>query len=56
MPPFIHDPILGREQYEILEKQVEKGVKESLQREKAYPAQPIAKQEEDEVQEPDVDL
>lgn len=56
MPPFIHDPALGREQHEILEKQVEKGVKESLQREKAYPPKPVQRDDGDIMDEPDVDL
>ncbi len=37
MPPILADPELAKATYEKLEKEVEKGVRESATREKAFP-------------------
>lgn len=37
IPPVMSDPDLAKRTYEALEKEVEKGVRESMTRERAYP-------------------
>jgi hypothetical protein len=41
LPPVLCDPVVQKAHYEIVEKEVEKGVKESATREKAYPAKVV---------------
>lgn len=37
LPPVLCDPTVQKAHYDLVEKEVEKGVKESATREKAYP-------------------